>query len=139
MAKRIMQERMPELATYLQKKEERKEIQSTEDLRLIGAKRILISHLEKDIYRSSRYKQILNQTSLMLKSGKINIDKHRVKDVVKSLRNSNRELLKSNNIEEHADDFIYLSLVLKNSILETSETVKAPKPAPVQLRLPFQF
>lgn len=50
---------MPELATIIQKKEERKEIQSTGDLRLVGAKRILISHLEKDIYQSSRYKQIL--------------------------------------------------------------------------------
>ncbi len=126
-----MQERMPELATIVQKKEERKEFQSTGDLRLVGAKRILISHLERDIYESSKYKQIANQTTLMLKNGKINIDKNRVKVVVKSLRDVNRQLLKSNNIKEPVDDFIYLSIVLKNSILEASETVKAPKPAPV--------
>ena len=67
----------------------------------------------------------------MLKNGKINIDKNRVKDVVKSLRHANRLLLKSNDIKEPADDFIYLSIVLKNSIMEASETVRAPKPAPV--------
>ena len=67
----------------------------------------------------------------MLKNGKINIDKNRVKDVVKSLRHANRLLLKSNDIKEPADDFIYLSIVLQNSIMEASETVKAPKPAPV--------
>lgn len=45
-----MQERMPELATIIKKKEERKEFQLSADLRLVGAKRVLISHLERDIY-----------------------------------------------------------------------------------------
>ena len=45
-----MQERMPELANIIKKKEERKEVQSSADLRLVGAKRILISYLERDIY-----------------------------------------------------------------------------------------
>lgn len=47
---------MPELKAIIQKKEDRKEYKSSQDLRLIGAKRILISNLEKDIYESSRYK-----------------------------------------------------------------------------------
>lgn len=73
----------------------------------------------------------------MLTNGKINLNKNRVKDVIKSLRHTNRLLLRSNDIKEVADDFIYLTITLKNSILEASETTKAPKPAPVQLRIPY--
>jgi hypothetical protein len=67
----------------------------------------------------------------MVKNGKIGLDKNRVKDVLKSLKHANRLLLKSNDIHERADDFVYLSIVLKNSILEASETSKPPKPTPV--------
>ena len=58
----------------------------------------------------------------MIQSGKINLDKNRVKEVVQSLRHANRELPKSNGITDPADDFIYMSIVLKNPILHIDET-----------------
>lgn len=46
---------MPELAEIIKKKEERKEITATAELRLIGATRVQISNLERDIYLTSKY------------------------------------------------------------------------------------
>jgi hypothetical protein len=45
------------------------------------------------------------------------VDKERVKEVVLSLRSANRALLKQNGIEEPSDDFIYLTVVMKDPIL----------------------
>lgn len=55
-------------------------------------------------------------------NGKVELDKNRVKEVLKSLKHANRALLQSNNITEPADDFVYLTVVLKHSLVETSET-----------------
>ena len=49
----------------------------------------------------------------MINSKEIDLDKQRIKDVVLSLRNANREILKLNNIDSFADDFIYLTLVME--------------------------
>lgn len=49
---------------------------------------------------------------LKIAQGDLIFDKGRIKDVVLSLRNANRELLKKNNINETSDDFIFLTLVM---------------------------
>jgi hypothetical protein len=56
---------------------------------------------------------------------------------VLSLRALNREILKKNNIDDHVDDFIFLSLKMEKPILPASDTVVPPKPTPCQLKLPF--
>ena len=60
-----------------------------------------------------------------------------MKEVVLSLRNANRELLKQNGIEEPSDDFIYLTVVMKDPILTYSDTAVPPRPTPVQIKLPY--
>jgi hypothetical protein len=58
----------------------------------------------------------------MINSKEIDLDKQRIKDVVLSLRNANREILKLNNINSFADDFIYLTLVMEKPIIPQSDT-----------------
>lgn len=67
----------------------------------------------------------------MINSKEIDLDKQRIKDVVLSLRNANREILKLNNIDSFADDFIYLTLVMEKPIIPQSDTKVPPKPTPV--------
>ena len=65
----------------------------------------------------------------------INLSKDRVKEVVLSLRATNREILRANNVIENVNDFIYLTLVLNQPIIQIPDTKLPPKPTPVQLRL----
>lgn len=53
----------------------------------------------------------------MMATDKIALDKHRVKEVIVSLKDANQKLLAQNGITEKADDFIYLTLVMTNAIL----------------------
>jgi hypothetical protein len=67
---------------------------------------------------------MINQTSLKL-------DKTRVKDVYMSLRNANREVLRSNKVEDNLDDFVYLTLAMKQPITLQKVNEKPPKPTPI--------
>ena len=67
----------------------------------------------------------------------LNLDKTRVKDVYMSLRKANREMLRANKIDENIDDFVYLTLTMKQPITKQEVTQKPPKPTPIQLALPF--
>jgi hypothetical protein len=67
----------------------------------------------------------------MMESKKIALDKHRVKEVILSLKDANRKLLAQNGITEKADDFIYLTMVMTNAILPQSDTTKPIKPTPI--------
>ena len=55
---------------------------------------------------------------LKIQNEDIIIDKQKIKDVVLSLRNANRQLLKQNGITEASDDFIYLTVVMNSAILK---------------------
>lgn len=77
-----------------------------------------IEDLERDVYNTSKYQQIKKQCLLKIASQELALDKFRIKDVVLSLRNANRELLKQNGISEASDDFIYLTVVMRDAILK---------------------
>lgn len=67
----------------------------------------------------------------MIESGSLALDKTRVKDVYMSLRNANREVLEANNIKDKIDDFVYLTLNMKQAITPQSVTVTPPKQTPI--------
>jgi hypothetical protein len=50
---------------------------------------------------------------------------------VLSLIKANRQILKANQIAEHVDDFIYMTVVLKRNLIDVPETQTPPKPTPV--------
>ena len=53
-----------------------------------------------------------------------------------SLIKANRQILRANKISENIDDFIYLTVMLKQSLVECAATEQPPRPTPVQIRLP---
>ena len=67
----------------------------------------------------------------MIQGGLINLSKDRVKEVVLSLRATNREILRANNVIENVNDFIYLTLVMNQPIILIPDTKLPPKPTPV--------
>ena len=75
----------------------------------------------------------------MVVQGRIKLDKTRVKDVFISLRKANREVLRSNKIDDNLDDFVYLTVTMKHPITVQDVTVKPPRPTPVQVALPTEL
>lgn len=76
-----------------------------------------LQDLKRDVFDTSRYLKVKKQCVLMMATDKIALDKHRVKEVIVSLKDANQKLLAQNGITEKADDFIYLTLVMTNAIL----------------------
>ena len=133
----MMREQMREELTAIEKRKEQKaEYQSSPTDRLIGCKRVLVTDLERDVYDTSRFKALKQRCVTKIKSGELAIDKTKVQKVVLSLIKANRQILRANKISENIDDFIYLTVMLKQSLVECAETEQPPRPTPVQIRLP---
>ena len=73
--------------------------------RIIGCKYITNRQLKRDVYSSNRFQKVQKRTIHHLQKV---LDKHKIRDVVKSLRHANREILKENKVKEILDDYIYL-------------------------------
>jgi len=68
---------------------------------------------ERDIRSCNKFRKIQKQTLAILMK---KIHKERVKEVVQSLREFNRKLLKQNGIKELVDDSIYLNVKFAQNI-----------------------
>lgn len=110
-----MRERMPELEQQQADDKKRKE-NFEGGSRLIGCKRICLSDLQRDVYPSSRFRQVQTRCLAMVRHGAregdsaLRLDKDEIKRVLLSLRRANREILRANKVESALNDFVRLRL-----------------------------
>ena len=105
-----MKERMPELESIQEKERLRKETVTGNGSRLLGCKKFTLTDLTRDVFPSSRYRQVKQRNISMLSKGIISLDKTKVKSVLLSLRRANLEILKEQNINEAIDDYVFLTI-----------------------------
>lgn len=94
MAKQMMKESMPELEKLQEKERLRKETLGANGSRLLGCKKLTLSDLTRDIFPSSRYRQVKQRNISLLSKGVLTLDKTKIKNVLLSLRRANQEILK---------------------------------------------
>jgi len=98
-------------------------------VKLLGAKYLTVKDFERDIAESNKFGKVKHCTKLKLIA---KVDKMRVKEVFQSVRHVNREILLKNKITEEADDFVYLTIRMENSIRDLNAQLQTP----VQVKLP---